>query len=173
MFKPLLKHLVESLPAESRGLVSQDIKTIGYKNLKFSVAVAGSQAREVVQRWQEWFLDHGCSSDITEDMSDDVQLSFDTSMIKVYCEREPGRERRHKLWGRLKAVAKHEFGEKEVTFKGNPDFAVYVSWEGFFESVLFGALSRYGEEFAFGKEALDRLGWTQEEANVRVRRFHY
>ena len=71
---------------------------------------------------------------------------------------------------KLKAVARYEFGE--INTSGNPAFSVEVSWEGQHEPKLFGRLDRYGNGIIFGEEALKRLGWSQEEANKRVRAFH-
>ena len=122
--------------------------------------------------WQEWFQQND-AIDLTQNMSDEVQLNYDSSVIKVYCERKPDRERRHKLWGRLKAVAKHEFGVDAVCENGHPEYEVMVNWEGSAHTYLFGRLDRYGDDFVFGKEALSHLGWTAEQASARVHRFHF
>ena len=84
-FKPLLENLIGRLPEENKANVSSDIKTVGYKHLKFAVAVSGGQAREVAQRWQEWFWNRE-SAEIVQHMSDEVQLAFDSEKVKVFCE---------------------------------------------------------------------------------------
>ncbi len=174
MFTPLLKTLKNALPLELQGCVSNTIKTIGYKNLKFSVDIEGPHAREVSQRWQDW-LKQSAAMDLGVELSDDMQISTDVDNIKVYCQRKPSREARDKLWGRMKAVAKHEFGAENVTAKGHPEYEVRVSWEIDLVDVLFGKIDRYGsgEDIAFGADALGHLGWSQEEADRRVRSFHY
>ena len=50
MLVPHLKYLKELLPLDLKGSVSEDIGTISCKNLKFSVSVTGSRARDVVKR---------------------------------------------------------------------------------------------------------------------------
>ena len=99
----------------------------------------------------------------------------DIDKIKVYCQRQPSREARDKLWGRIKAVAKHEFGAENVTSKGHPEYEVKVTWELDLLDALFGKLDRYGsgEDIVLGADVLQHLGWSCEDADRRVRCFHY
>lgn len=168
-FQPLLKRLIEELPEELQGSVVQNIKVIGYRNLKFAVDVEGNYEREIQQRWQEW-INQATTHEIADHMTDEVQIAIDTEKIKVYCQRSPEREAKEKFYGRLKAVANYEFDT--ATSTGYPEYAIGVTWNNQLEPTLFAKLDRYSENVIFGQDALTYLGWTEEEANRRVRSFH-
>ena len=59
--------------------------------------------------------------------------------------------------------------------KAHPEYEIKVNLKG--QTVLIARLDRYGigsdTKIIFGKEALEHLGCTQDEADRRVRAFHY
>ena len=132
---------------------------MGYKNMKFVIHVDGGSAREVQKRWQEWFQSNSYPN------IDDID-----GEIKVYCERKPSREARDKLFGRLKAVARHEFGH--FTTKGHPNCEIEIDLQDA-GTIMFAKLDRYSDDVVFGEEALAYLGWDEAQAQRRVRSFHY
>ena len=86
MFTPLLAKLIRALPEDLRDEVVPIVRTIGFRNLKFSVDIQGDHAREIQQRWQNWF-DEASTTDVASDMSDDVQIGLSVERIKVYTQR--------------------------------------------------------------------------------------
>ena len=67
----------------------------------------------------------------------------------------------------------HEFGKDNVETSGHPAHEVEVWVPGAISAALFGKLDRYSDNFIFGNDVLVHLGWSAEEAERKVRSFHY
>eukprot|EP00973_Karenia_brevis_P085722 11891307-Karenia_brevis.AAC.1 len=64
-----------------QGSVVPYLKLVGYRNIKFSVDIKGTQAREIAQRWQVWF-ETQATVDVCKDMSDEQILAFEPTNIR-------------------------------------------------------------------------------------------
>ena len=153
----LHKELSSALPESLRSKVSDYIRLKGNRDTSCEVDVDPSCAVEVAGLWSDMLA-------MSENAKNNGRL------LKAKPETRPEVQDRNVLFGRLKSIAHHEFGEEAVTDSWYPSYQIDVAVPGEVP-MKFAHLSAYGSKVMWGPAATTTLGWTEEIANEKLATF--